>query len=145
MGEHLRRWWRYPFAVAGPVPVLFTTAIAASGVLSVLLLDGYWQLVPGVVVVDVGTLAVRRARSRFMLRRGMTVQKSRRARNQVASEAILGAAAVVAVLALGWELGWLWPLFAGAVLGRDLYYRRRWAKLGYPGDPRWARDWSPEA
>jgi tetratricopeptide (TPR) repeat protein len=59
------------------------------------------------------------------------------------SSAVYGAV-LIAVLALGLRAGWFWTLIVGVLYALQLRRRWKWAKRGYSGDPRWARDWSVE-
>jgi hypothetical protein len=141
----MKQWWRYPFAVAGPLSVTAATLISLTGVASALVVAQSWGFFPGALAFVVSFGGIRLTRSRFMQKRDIVLPKIRKpARRQVAG-GVAGAGPFVVVIALGWRQAWIWPLFAASFLVYEAELRWRWARRGYAGDPRWARDWSPEA
>jgi tetratricopeptide (TPR) repeat protein len=146
--SRLRQWRRYPFATGGPLVATSLASTALAGVVSALTLPRFSQFWPGLLAVAASDAVIRVARRRFMRRRDIVRPKIRRTARQQAFSTATAAAAViplVVVIVLGWGLGWIWPLWALMSFAFQLGQRRKWARLGYPGDPRWAYDWSPEA
>lgn len=52
--------------------------------------------------------------------------------------------ALATQIGFGLDIAWAFPLFSGFAFAYELDRRQTWAKHGRRGDPRWARDWSPE-
>lgn len=148
MAGALRQWWRYPYGVAGPAAVALVTAVALAGAIPALTHRAFlWQLVLGFAVWCIGERLIRIAGRRYARKRdippGTKPGPVRKAIDEWIGFWLGGGAAVVAIV-LGWQFGWVWTLLAGAILATQVRRRWKWARLGYPGDPRWARDWSPD-
>src|SRR5438128_999108 len=148
MNGALGQWWRYPYGVAGPAVVTYLAATAIAGAVSALALKGLlWQLGPGFVVLSLGERVAQMASRRYARKRHIA-RPPRPGQMRQAVERWSGIwlayIAGVIPIVVGWHYGWSWTLIAGALLAYQLPIRWRWAKRGYPGDPRWARDWSRE-
>ncbi len=147
MPERFERWWRYPFAVAGPISVACWGLVALAGVLGALLLRPSLAPLPGTMAIAAGYLTIRRARKRFRARRDIAPYPwnvPRRLRLEFAG-AVVAIAALTVVTSFRWNPAWLWVLGVAGLLGLEFDRRQTWARAGYPGDPRWRTDWDPEA
>ena len=144
MRTRLEQWWRYPFAVAGPLSVLVWTSIAVAGIVGALTLRRPFDPVPGLLVSLVASARIKNARNRFAESRGITSAELRQGvRRQNVAGLIIAAFALGVVF--GFDLKIAWGLAIGAVcfFAYELDRRQTFAAaLG--ADPRWARDWSPE-
>jgi len=150
VGEHLRQWWRYPFRVAGPVPVVLLVAVAVTGAVSALARAGlFWEAFAGAAVFYVGDKAALTASRRYARKRAIPIAKPNPGSvRQLAAnwlKLLFGGSVSAVVIVLGWRFGWAWTLLAGALLTWDVGRRWRWVRIGYVGDRRWARGWSPGA
>jgi len=140
----LRDWWNYPFAVAGPASVLLWTSVAGVGVAGILILHQPREWLPGLVALAVGWLGLRQARHRFMRRREIAPVGFRARRRHEIAGVIAAVAALAIVIVFHLNQAWAVPLFAVFCLLLEIDQRQTWTRRGRPGDPRWARDWSPE-
>jgi hypothetical protein len=142
--DRLERWWRYPYAVAGPLSVLLFTGSAVAGAVEALALRPPFQQA-GAVFTGAGFVALTLARRRFVKRRGITYFRmpGLRSKHGVAG-LVMGLAAIAVIGVVHLNFAWYWPFTSVAVLAYEFDRRQAWAKLGWAGDPRWAKDWSPE-
>lgn len=143
MRVRLQRWWRYPFAVGGPLSVLFWTSIAVAGVVGALLLRRPWQPVPGFLVLVALSSWIAGARRRYAESRSVSsaqVRRGRRTRDR--ADVIVAAVAVAIALGLRLNLGWAIAIYAGFSFAYEVERRRKLAAQ-LEADPRWARGWTP--
>lgn len=88
------------------------------------------------------TTVLQRARRRFARTQGIanvpSVLRAGSRRLGFAGFA-LGIGAVAAMRALGFGLAWAVDAIVVVQFAYEASRRRRWAKAGYPGDPRWRR------
>jgi len=144
VGTRLKRWWRYPFAVAGPLSVLVWTSIAVAGIVGALTLRRPFDPVPALLVSLVSSAGIKIARKRFAESRGITSAELRQGlRRQNVTGLIIAAFALGVVFAFDLKVAW------GLAIGAVCFFvyeldRRQTFAAALGADPRWARDWSPE-
>ncbi|HET8752293.1 MAG TPA: tetratricopeptide repeat protein [Gaiellaceae bacterium] len=144
----LRQWWRYPYGVAGPAALALVTTVALAGAIPALTHKAFlWQLVPGFAVWLIGERLIRIAGRRYARKRDIPPPAKAGPIRKAIGEWIgfwLGGSAAVVAIVLGWQFGWVWTVLAAVMLASQVRRRRKWARLGYQGDPRWALDWSQD-
>jgi tetratricopeptide (TPR) repeat protein len=90
------------------------------------------------------------ARSRYVHEREIPLPKASQAlrtRSTLGATLVIlffPAIAVLVTINLDWKVGWAWTLLAAGLLVYQHRVRLKFLKRGQLGDPRWARDWSPE-
>jgi hypothetical protein len=144
VSEQLKQWWRYPFGAAGPVSVALWTTVGILGVVGRLMLSPPGQGDPAALALVIGYLAMYISRKWFMKRRGIGPIRIRATWRLQIIGLIVVALAIAVQSSFHLAIAWLFPLAACFVLAWEFDRRQTWIKLGRPGDPRWALDWSPE-